>query len=81
MLEEKKMSLISKMDLLNKRRVAWIDGLKTTYVTTSDIFDAPEIDAAPVVHAQFKKSIERDEWWGYIYVCSECGAEMMVYNA
>ena len=41
----------------------------------------PTVDAETARLAQFKKSIERDEWWGYIYVCSECGAEMMVYNA
>lgn len=44
------MSAISRMALMNKRQVAWINGLKTAYVTTEDIFDVPTIDAVPVVH-------------------------------
>ena len=44
------MSAISRMALMNKRQVAWINGLKTANVTTEDIFDVPTIDAVPVVH-------------------------------
>lgn len=44
------MSAISRMALMNKRKTAWINGLKTAYVTTEDIFDSPTIDAVPAVH-------------------------------
>ncbi len=53
------LKLISKGALMQMRRIAWIDGLKTPFVTTADIYNAPAIDAVPVVRcgecAHYKK--------------------------
>lgn len=41
-------------------------------------FEAPTVDAVPVVHGRCKKSEYRTEWYEHEYTCVRCGAGMMV---
>ena len=54
------------------------------YIAWSAIVDVPKVDAVEVVHGRWKPDLHpydeqpyRDEWYGYMFKCSVCGATTM----
>lgn len=47
-------------------------------ITRKLIDEAPAVDAVEVVHGRWEQSVEKDEWYGHIYTCTECEYQCMV---